>query len=293
MKRSAFAALCAATTLCTMGAEDSTTNTLEVAETPILSGYVSADLASGYLLYGALLNSEPCFWTDMRADAALGDFGYVGLQIWSNSDLTDRRKNGMDKSGYGKMGKFDNENDFYVHYGNSISLTDDVSLSFELAHVWFTYHDHKRNDSPKGYASTRELNCYLSLDNPIVTPYYFISHEYNHVDGTYMAGGLKRDFAVSDQLTLTPSVELNGMSKNYFGTMFPWRENGKPQKNGVAALMLSLKANYAVTDWFSIHAQGAFVSVVNDEVRDGINNTHDSTYMKDFAWGMVGCTFSF
>lgn len=293
MKTSTLAALCAAASFCAMGAETESTNELAKTESPILSGYVSADLASGYLLYGALLNSEPCFWTDARADVALGDFGYAGLQLWSNSDLTDRRKKGMDKSGYGKMGKFDNENDFYIHYGNSLALTDEVSLSFELAHVWFTYHDHKHNGSTKGYASTRELNCYLELSNPVVTPYYFISHEYAHVDGTYMAGGLKKDIAVSDQLTLTPMLELNGFSKHYFGTMFPWRANGEAQKSGVGALMLSLKANYAVTDWFSIHAQGAFVTVVNDEVRDGINATHDSTYMKDFAWGMIGCTVSF
>ena len=293
MKTSTLAALCVAASFCAMGAEPESTNELEQAKAPVLSGSVSADLASGYLLYGALLNSEPCLWTDILADASLGDFGYAGLRIWSNSDLTDRRKNGMNKDGFGKMGKAYNENDFYLHYGNSLKLTDDMSLSFEVGHVWFTYHDHRHSDSMKGYASTREINCYLSLDNPIVTPFFFISREYAHVDGTYMEGGLKRDFAVNDQLTLTPSVTLNAMSKHYYANMFPWREKGEPQKSGVTSLMLSLKANYAVNKWFSIHAQGAFVTIVNDEVRDGINNTHDTTYMKDFAWGMVGCTFSF
>jgi hypothetical protein len=35
------------------------------------------------------------------------------------------------------------------------------------------------------------------------------------------------------------------------------------------------------------------VSLVNDELRGAVDDASNTPYMKDFAWGSIGCSYSF
>ena len=52
---------------------------------------VAMDVTSGYLLYGALMNSQPCVQGGVEAGATYDALGRFGVGAWSNSDLTGRR----------------------------------------------------------------------------------------------------------------------------------------------------------------------------------------------------------
>ena len=76
---------------------------------PLFWGFGSTGIYSGYQLYGDLLNSEPTWQTYAEGNINLPwDIGSVGVGIWLNSDLTDKRN--------GQYGKWFNEQDYNVHF---------------------------------------------------------------------------------------------------------------------------------------------------------------------------------
>ena len=60
-----------------------------------VTGYGSFDISSGYILYGARENDEPCYWTYGELSAGYGKFGSLGASVWQNTDMTMRRKDVM------------------------------------------------------------------------------------------------------------------------------------------------------------------------------------------------------
>ena len=76
---------------------------LEKAESaPRIWGFGNYGIYSGYQLYGSLLNSEPTLQGYAEANFNLGfddiDLGYLGIGVWSNTDLTDKRRNSYGKA---------------------------------------------------------------------------------------------------------------------------------------------------------------------------------------------------
>ena len=60
-----------------------------------VTGYGSFDVSSGYVLYGARSNDEPCYWTYGEINFGYNPWGSVGASLWQNTDMTTRRKDVM------------------------------------------------------------------------------------------------------------------------------------------------------------------------------------------------------
>ena len=95
MKR-IVASMCVATAICTFAETEAVESArLEREETPILWGFANYGIYSGYMLYGSLVNPEPVLegYAEINGNLHFGDidFGYLGVGLWSNSDLTGRR----------------------------------------------------------------------------------------------------------------------------------------------------------------------------------------------------------
>ena len=243
---------------------------------------VTADVTSGYLLYGALMNSQPCAQGGVEAGASYGALGRFGVGAWANSDLTGRRHT---------FGKAFNEDDFYIHYGQAFEIAENVSFNLRMMHMWYWY-PHSTGRTGKGCPSKRELYLIGSIENPYVVPYAMWTHEWELTDGTYFECGLRRRCEVAKGLSLTPAFSGNWLSHGYM-TIFPAPQGEHSCEQGVGCLRASLIAEYAVTEHFSIHARIDYVSLINDEVRGAIRRAHNSPYMNDFAWGSIGCSYSF
>ena len=246
-----------------------------------LDATATFDVTSGYLLYGALMNSQPCAQGGIEAGATCGGWGRFGVGAWSNSDLTGRRTT---------FGKAFNENDFYLHYGRAFEIADEVSLNLRAMHMWYWY-PHSTGHTGKGCPSKRELYLIGSVENPYVTPYCMWTHEWELTDGTYFECGLRRRCAITEGFSLTPSFSGNWLSHGYM-TIFPAPAGERSCEAGIGCLRVSLLAEYAVTAQFSIHARLDGVSLVNDDLRGAVREAK-SPYMNDFAWGEVGCSYSF
>ena len=280
-------AVAAAVTSFLLGASAAETERTENAETdepsPIsIDAAANFDVTSGYLLYGALMNSQPCVQGGVEAGASHREAGRFGVGAWSNSDLTGRRHT---------FGKAFNENDFYLHYGRAFGIADGVSFNLRMMHMWYWY-PHSTGRTGKGCPSKRELYLIGSLENPVVVPYAMWTHEWELTDGTYFECGLRRRCDLGGGLTVTPCFSGNWLSHGYM-TIFPAPAGSGACERGVGCLRLSLAAEYSFTKNFSIHARIDCVSLVNDKLRGAVNDARNSPYMKDFAWGSVGCAYSF
>lgn len=274
---------------------------IEKNEAPIFWGFGSSGVYSGYQLYGSLVNSEPTWQTYIEGNANLMikdvDFGYLGVGIWSNTDITDKRH------GIPYQKSF-NEWDFNVHWGKTFWFDDNQTwgLTYRTSVVWYyyphrMYQKHKNAFNKSSFNTTMDWNHYFELANPYVVPYINVVHEYHESDGNLLQFGLKKMIAAGDNLSFTPYVEMVWRNTNY-GWCFPhWGTDRNFEKinSCFATLKIGLDANYQINKYFGVFAKVAYCSVIDGDLRDAAECCTGDDYgkYKDFAWGGVGVSFSF
>lgn len=245
-----------------------------------LSLYASFDLASGYVLYGARENREPCYWTYGEGNLTLGDFGMLAVGLWQNTDMTAHRKETMRRM---------NEWDWGAYYRYSLALAEDWQLSLAAGHIWYVYHGLTPAAAPF-YKTMEEWYARVQLDNPLVTPYLEGFYDHAVTQGTFVQGGLKRDVTLPAGLVLTPELTLGGGSRNYNACLYP------PYDGSVGAGLTFVQASAQLAYWFNahfgMHARVAYVTILDAEIRAAIDEGGGDA-AKDFVWGNLGVEFAF
>ena len=268
----------------------------EKSDAPWFWGFGNYGIYSGYQLYGSLVNSEPTLQGYAEANLNLlvsdWDLGYLGLGLWSNTDLTDKRRD--------SYGKAFNEWDPNVHYGKMFWFDDDRTwgLDYRTSVVWYWY-PHRRHRHMNGSQfTTMDWNHSFALLNPWVVPFLDVVHEYHEKDASLLQFGVKRACSVTDALTLTPSATFVWRNRNY-GWCFPHygknEDFSKKIGTGFATMKLMLEANYQITDHIGLFAKVAYCHIIDHDLREAADYTHGAGYgaYKDFAWGGAGITFNF
>ena len=268
---------------------------MEDEDTPnVFWGFANYGIYSGYQLYGSLVNSEPTLQGYAEVNANLRacdwDLGYLGVGIWSNSDLTAKRQD--------SLGQMFNEWDFNVHWGKTFWFDDERQwgLTYRTTVVWFYYpRQHQRNADHR-ISTTMDWDHYFELNNPYITPFVNVVHEYRH-GGSLLDMGLKKSIAVCDKLTLTPSAAIVWRDHNY-GWCFPgygYQVNGQKADSGFATVRVGIDANYQLTEHVGLFAKVAFCSVIDNDLRSRAEEVTGDTYgkYKDFAWGGAGLNVNF
>ena len=265
---------------------------IEEKDDPLFWGFGNYGIYSGYQLYGSLLNSEPTLQGYLEGNINLSikgwDLGYLGLGVWSNTDLTDKRRD--------SYGKAFNEWDPNVHYGKTFWFDDDNKWGFDYrtSFVWY-YYPHRRHDHLFGStATTMDWNHSFALLNPFVVPFLDCVHEYHENNADLLQFGLKRACGVTDAFTLTPSITFVYRDHRY-NWCFPTAGFTEFHNGGIATMKLMLEANYQITHYFGLFAKVAYCSVIDRDLRDAADNGSGADYgqYKDFAWGGLGVTVNF
>lgn len=265
---------------------------IEEKDDPLFWGFGNYGIYSGYQLYGSLLNSEPTLQGYLEGNINLSikgwDLGYLGLGVWSNTDLTDKRRD--------SYGKAFNEWDPNVHYGKTFWFDDDNKwgLDYRTTFVWY-YYPHRRHDHLFGStATTMDWNHSFALLNPFVVPFLDCVHEYHENNADLLQFGLKRACGVTDTFTLTPSITFVYRDHRY-NWCFPTAGFTEFHNGGIATMKLMLEANYQITHYFGLFAKVAYCSVIDRDLRDAADNGSGADYgqYKDFAWGGLGVTVNF
>ncbi len=257
-----------------------------------LWGFGNYGMYSGYQLYGSMVNSEPTLqgYAEVNASVTIDDLdlGYLGVGVWSNTDLTDKRRR--------SYGKAFNEWDFNIHYGRTFWFDDDQTwgLDYRTSVVWY-YYPHRRHEHMWGKTdTTMDWNHSFALKNPFVVPFFDWVHEYHENNADLLQFGLKRDCEVADGFTLTPSVTFVYRDHRY-NWCFPTAGFTEFHNGGLATVKIMLEGNYWFSDHFGLFAKVAFCSTIDRDLRDAAEHGSGADYgkYKDFAWGGVGVTFRF
>ena len=178
-------------------------------------GFGDYGINSGYQLYGSLLNSEPTMsgYQEVNVNATVDDLdlGSIGFGIWSNTDLTDKRR--------GLYGKAFNEYDPNIHYTRTFWFDDDHTwgLDYRTEVVWYIYPHHRGHHAGNPAAgrghyqscvstmTTMDWNHAFELKNPYVTPYFKWVHEYHENKANLFLGGLQKRVGL-DEIAEGPAL---------------------------------------------------------------------------------------
>lgn len=266
---------------------------------PLFWGFGSSGIYSGYQLYGSLLNSEPTWQTYAEGNLNLPwDIGSVGVGIWFNSDLTDKR--------HGLYGKAFNEFDPNIHFDHTFWFDDDKvwGLAYRTEVVWYYYPHHRGHHGTRGRSrnsqnsvstfTTMDWNHYFELKNPFVTPYFKWVHEYHENKANLFLGGLKKTVGITDDISITPTWELVYRSHRYnwcFATD-GWEEL---HGSGMASSRLGFDLNWQFAEHIGLFAKLYWCHTIDHSLRHAAENGSGGDYgqYKDFAWGGVGVTWNF
>ncbi len=266
-------------------------------------GFGNYGLYSGYQLYGSLVNDNPTLQGYIDLNANIGNLGYIGVGLWSNTDLTPRRRNN-------NLGQAFNEYDPNLHFGRTFWFDDDKTwgLDWRSSFVWFYYppknykgssHDHEGNHT----ATTWDFDHSFALLNPYVVPYITVVREYSK-GANLVIFGLKKDVALTDELRITPYIEGVWRESQYnwcFPTAFDTEIGGIRHANsGIATAKIGFDLNYQFSEHFGLFAKLAYCCVVDPDLRDNCDAIRSMPYSwysygsrKDFAWGAIGVSFNF
>lgn len=269
---------------------------------PLFWGFGNLGFYSGYQLYGSLVNSEPTIQGYAEANINLGwddlDFGYLGVGVWFNNDLTDKRRD--------LYGKALNEYDPNIHWGKTFWFDDEQKwgLTYRTSIIWFYYphgRGHDYNSRGQNHfqfgrktRTTMDWDHYFELTNPYITPFVNWVHEYHENKANLWEMGLKKTVGVCDKLSITPQMVWTYRSKRY-NWCFPTAGWTELHGSGFASTKLGVDVNYQLTDHIGIFAKVYWCHIYDHSLRAAAEHGSGGDYSqyKDFAWGGVGLSFNF
>ena len=271
-----FAAAAAALALAASG---ETNLVSEAARRTHVSAY--ADIETAYWARGAIVDKRPysAQFADLSFD--LDPFGRIGGYAWSVSSLSKSGQSATRRNAY-------NEVDYGVYYGYGLELAEDWILDTTVAKKWVTlpgYRPHANTIS--------EWNVSQALKNPYVTPYYLLRRAYNGQHWCYWEVGLTRSWKFLEDFTFTATVFGELGDSRHFAAQYGANPHGGRYSDGLMALNLVLRLDYAVTEWLGVFAFVHQFDVVSSDARDALDNDKSPQSRKDLTIGGVGVTLNF
>ena len=279
MKRSLIVVLvsCAVVALTASG---ETNLVSEAARRTHVSAY--ADIETAYWARGAIVDKRPysAQFADLSFD--LDPFGRIGGYAWSVSSLSKSGQSATRRNAY-------NEVDYGVYYGYGLELAEDWTLDTTVAKKWVTlpgYRPHANTIS--------EWNVSQALKNPYVTPYYLLRRAYNGQHWCYWEVGLTRSWKFLGDFTFTATAFGEFGDSRHFAAQYGAIPHGSGRySDGLMALNLVLRLDYAVTEWLGVFAFVHQFDVVSSDARDALDNDKSPQSRKDLTIGGVGVTLNF
>ena len=133
-----------------------------------------------------------------------------------------------------------------------------------------------------------------SLSNPYVTPYYLLRRAYHGQQWCYWEVGLTRSWKFLDDFTFTATVFGELGDSRHFAAQYGENPNGDGRySNGLMALNLRLRLDYAMTKYVGLFVYVHQFDVVSSDARDALDASSAPEALKDLTMGGVGITVKF
>jgi len=280
MKKQLKYIFAAAAVAAALAARGETNLVSEAARRTHVSAY--ADIETAYWARGAIVDKRPysAQFADLSFD--LDPFGRIGGYAWSVSSLSKSGQSATRRNAY-------NEVDYGVYYGYGLELAEDWTLDTTVAKKWVTlpgYRPHANTIS--------EWNVSQSLKNPYVTPYYLLRRAYNGQHWCYWEVGLTRSWKFLEDFTFTATVFGELGDSRHFAAQYGANPHGSGRySDGLMALNLMLRLDYAVTEWLGVFAFVHQFDVVSSDARAALDASTTPESRKDLTIGGVGVALNF
>ena len=252
----------------------------EIARRVHAGGY--ADVESAYWARGAIVDKNPYSAQYAEASFDLEPFGRIGGYAWSVSSMSRKGQAAGRQNFY-------NEVDYAAYYGFALELSEDWALDTTFGPKWVTlpgYHPHAE--------TVYEWNLGQSLKNPYVTPYYLMRRAYYPCDWCYWDVGLTRGWELVDRLTMTVTLFGEfGNSRHFMAQYGPHPGGDGGYSNGLMALNLTVRFDYALTDWLGLFAFVHQFDVVSEDARDALDANTNPESLKDLTMFGIGVAVKF
>ena len=241
-----------------------------------------ADIETAYWARGAIVDRKPYSAQLVDLSFDLDPVGRVGGYAWSVSSLATSGQGATRRNAY-------NEVDYGVYYGYGLELAEDWILDTTVAKKWVTlpgYHPHAHSIS--------EWNVSQALKNSYVTPYYLLRRAYHGQQWCYWEVGLTRSWKFLEDFTFTVTAFGELGDGRHFAAQYGENPNGDGHySNGLMALNLILRLDYAVTENFGLFAFVHQFDVVSSDARDALDASSAPEALKDLTIGGIGVNFNF
>jgi len=277
MTRKTFLALGA---LAALAAQGETNLVSEVARRTHVSAY--ADIETAYWARGAIVDRKPfsAQFADLSFD--LDPLGRVGGYAWSVSSLATSGQGATRRNAY-------NEVDYGVYYGYGLELAEEWTLDTTVAKKWVVLPGYRPHAN-----SISEWNVSQALKNPYVTPYYLLRRAYHGQQWCYWDVGLTRSWKFLDDFTFTATAFGEFGDSRHFAAQYGANPNGSGRySDGLMALNLLLRLDYAVSENFGIFAFVHQFDVVSSDARDALGASSRPETVKDLTMGGIGIELKF
>lgn len=278
MNRNAILALCA---MCAVFAAKGETNLVhEVIKRTHVSAY--ADIETAYWARGVISDKKPYSAQFIDLSFDLNPFGRIGGYVWTASALATSGQSYTRRNAY-------NEFDYAVYYGYGLELAEDWTLETTIAKKWVVlpgYRPHVHSFS--------EWDISQSLKNPYVTPYYLLRRAYHGQQWCYWDVGLTRSWKFLEDFTFTATFFGEFGDSRHFAAQYGANPHGNGRySDGLMALNLLLRLDYAVTENFGIFAFVHQFDVVSSDARAALGASSKPETVKDLTIGGIGVQLNF
>ena len=278
MNRNAILALCA---MCAVFAAKGETNLVhEVIKRTHVSAY--ADIETAYWARGVISDKKPYSAQFIDLSFDLNPFGRIGGYVWTASALATSGQSYTRRNAY-------NEFDYAVYYGYGLELAEDWTLETSIAKKWVVlpgYRPHVHSFS--------EWDISQSLKNPYVTPYYLLRRAYHGQQWCYWDVGLTRSWKFLEDFTFTATFFGEFGDSRHFAAQYGANPHGNGRySDGLMALNLLLRLDYAVTENFGIFAFVHQFDVVSSDARAALGASSKPETVKDLTIGGIGVQLNF
>jgi hypothetical protein len=217
--------------------------------------YVDTEFESAHVSMGRLKVAYPVFNLEAGAGADFGEYGYLLLSTWTESDLTnhyrDRRCQPIQ------------EFDPLVLYGYDFKFADGWSLDSRLGAQWNLMTGYYGEDR----RSYDEWQFRETLVTPYITLWYAMRNFYLPVTKASFRIGAKRSFPLNKQLSIVPMVWFDGGSDRWNVQRFGYTDGQERIDSGLNSCSLKLLFNYHLADYIDVYCGVMGYFVVDDDIR--------------------------
>jgi hypothetical protein len=252
----------------------------EVIKRTHVSAY--ADIETAYWARGVISDKKPYSAQFIDLSFDLNPFGRIGGYVWTASALATSGQSYTRRNAY-------NEFDYAVYYGYGLELAEDWTLETTIAKKWVVlpgYRPHVHSFS--------EWDISQSLKNPYVTPYYLLRRAYHGQQWCYWDVGLTRSWKFLEDFTFTATFFGEFGDSRHFAAQYGANPHGNGRySDGLMALNLLLRLDYAVTENFGIFAFVHQFDVVSSDARAALGASSKPETVKDLTIGGIGVQLNF